>query len=205
MLTFIYQHPSKAFCKVVRQIHCAGEKEPTCEIIIDTIVNKIKNRGRADGYHNYYSEESFKLNKGAHSERKNYDRVFWTNINTKLLHLYPTEEKYASEIEKSIYNVLMAAQDTNVNIGVYNHLHGKKEINSQFAGYCCKAASVSMMNSKLPEFIYGGCCINSNYIPLQKGILAATDPDTQQLGKFNSFFILTFFKSKIYYLNMNWY
>ena len=47
--------------------------------IVNTIVNTIKNRVRADGYHNYYPEsESFTSNSGTYSERKNYDRVFWT-------------------------------------------------------------------------------------------------------------------------------
>ena len=32
--------------------------------------------------------------------------------------------------------------------------NGKKEINSHFAGYCCEAATESMMSSKLPEYIY---------------------------------------------------
>lgn len=47
--------------------------------IVDTLVAKIKNRMREDGYYNYYPEsESYRLNEGMNSERKNYDRVFWT-------------------------------------------------------------------------------------------------------------------------------
>ena len=47
--------------------------------IVDTIVARIQARQRADGYHNYYPEkDSIALEEGGNSERKNYDRVFWT-------------------------------------------------------------------------------------------------------------------------------
>jgi len=78
--------------------------------------------------------------------------VFWTNINTRLLHLYPEEEKYAAEIEKSIYNAILAAQDTNGYIRYHQNLHGKKE-KTGCSNTCCEVSSVGMM-SKLPEYIY---------------------------------------------------
>jgi uncharacterized protein len=108
----------------------------------------------AIGEGNYYPPRSYYLYPTKTGEGETCGSVFWTNINCKLLHLYPDEEKYASEIEKSIYNVLMAAQDTNGNIGGYNHLHGQKEINSYFYGYCCEASTEGMMSSKLPEYIF---------------------------------------------------
>jgi uncharacterized protein len=108
----------------------------------------------AIGEGNYYPPRSYYLYPTRTGEGETCGSVFWTNINSKLLHLYPDEEKYASEIEKSIYNVLMAAQDSNGNIGGYNHLHGQKEINSHFFGYCCEASTESMISSKLPEYIF---------------------------------------------------
>ena len=48
----------------------------------------------------------------------------------------------------------MAAQDTNGNIGGYNHLHGQKEVNSHVYGYCCEASTEGMMSSRLPEYIF---------------------------------------------------
>lgn len=108
----------------------------------------------AIGEGNYYPPKSYYLYPSRTGEGETCGSVFWTNINAKLLHLYPTEEKYAAEIEKSIYNVLMTAQDSNGNVGGYNHLHGKREINTHFCGYCCEAATESMMSSKLPEYIY---------------------------------------------------
>ena len=52
--------------------------------------------------------------------------VFWMNINSKLHQLYPDEEKYVAEIEKSIYNVIMAIQDTTGYIRYHNNLNGQK-------------------------------------------------------------------------------
>lgn len=47
--------------------------------IVDKIVDAIEHRMREDGYYNYYPEQdSYALNYGLNSERKNYDRVFWT-------------------------------------------------------------------------------------------------------------------------------
>jgi hypothetical protein len=44
----------------------------------DTVA-AINDRARPDGYYDYYpEEESYALLSGANSERKNYDRVFWT-------------------------------------------------------------------------------------------------------------------------------
>ena len=47
--------------------------------IVDVIIDGIEKRMRADGYYNYYEEsDSYALSADIHSERKNYDRVFWT-------------------------------------------------------------------------------------------------------------------------------
>jgi uncharacterized protein len=97
----------------------------------------------------YFPPKSFYLN--SHTG-ETCGSVFWTNINSRLLHLYPTEEKYASEIEKSIYNIIMAAQDTNGYIRYHNNLHGRKD-KPVCSGVCCEVSSVSMI-SRLPEYIY---------------------------------------------------
>ena len=60
----------------------------------------------AIGEGSYYPPKSFYLYPTRAEEGETCGSVFWTNINTRLLHLYPDEEKYAAEIEKSIYNVL---------------------------------------------------------------------------------------------------
>ena len=55
-----------------------GERDDMRKIV-DTIIDDIEKRMRDDGYYNYYPEnDSYTLNYGRNSERKNYDRVFWT-------------------------------------------------------------------------------------------------------------------------------
>ena len=55
-----------------------GEREDM-RAIVDTLVARIEDRMREDGYYNYYPEsDSYQLDTGSNSERKNYDRVFWT-------------------------------------------------------------------------------------------------------------------------------
>ncbi len=97
----------------------------------------------------YFPPKSFYLN--SHTG-ETCGSVFWININEKLLHLFPEEEKYAAEIEKSIYNVILAAQDTNGYIRYHNNLHGQKD-KSGCSGTCCEVSSVGLI-AKLPEFIF---------------------------------------------------
>jgi DUF1680 family protein len=78
--------------------------------------------------------------------------VFWVNINEKLMHLYPDEEKYAAEIEKTIYNVIMAAQDSNGYIRYHNKLHDRKE-EAKCINTCCEVSSTGLIG-KLPEYLY---------------------------------------------------
>lgn len=78
--------------------------------------------------------------------------VFWININSKLLQLYPTEEKYAAEIEQGIYNTLLSCHDDRGFIRYHAFLQGTKEpvrcMNS-----CCENSAVGMIAS-LPQYIY---------------------------------------------------
>jgi len=69
-------------------------EDPELRLIVDKVISDIKNRMRDDGYYNYYPEnDSYELNfsidewtdrshfpgyASIYSERKNYDRVFWT-------------------------------------------------------------------------------------------------------------------------------
>lgn len=53
--------------------------------------------------------------------------VFWIFINQHLLQLFPDEEKYAFEIEQSLYNVLAACRTPENRCRYHNKMHGKKE------------------------------------------------------------------------------
>jgi DUF1680 family protein len=80
--------------------------------------------------------------------------VFWTVFNEQLRVLYPDDgEKYVAEMEKSIYNVGIANQDTdNGYIRYHARLVGTKE-NGGCGGSCCEGQGTRLYGM-LPEFIY---------------------------------------------------
>jgi hypothetical protein len=57
------------------------EEDTELRTVIDVIIEKIKKQMREDGYFNYYDDVQYYTNTDRSdnwSERKNYDRVFWT-------------------------------------------------------------------------------------------------------------------------------
>ena len=78
--------------------------------------------------------------------------VFWININSRLLNLYPDREQYAEEIEESIYNVILANQDRDGNMRYYSDLQGTKKP-AGCKNTCCEVSSSGLIGS-LPELIY---------------------------------------------------
>jgi len=78
--------------------------------------------------------------------------VFWVDFNYKLLQLFPDEECYAEEIERSLINALAAAQDENGRIRYHQNLNGQKtsagKINS-----CCEVTSIGLI-ANLPAYLY---------------------------------------------------
>ena len=54
-----------------------GERDDL-RAIVTTVVGDVAARMREDGYFNYYDDSAYRETSGLHSERKNYDRVFWT-------------------------------------------------------------------------------------------------------------------------------
>ena len=79
--------------------------------------------------------------------------IFWIDINSKLLQLFPSEERFANEVEESIYNGVFAAQDDNGYI-IYKYLklEGRKLAGS-CRNTCCEVSTAGLMG-RLPEFIY---------------------------------------------------
>jgi hypothetical protein len=83
---------------------------------------------------------------------ENCGSSFWISLNHGLHQLFPDEEKYTNEIEKSIYNVHIANQDGTIGIRYHTNLDGQKEL-----GYaentCCEGQGTRQLGS-LPEYIY---------------------------------------------------
>ncbi len=79
--------------------------------------------------------------------------VFWIKFNQRLHRLYPDEEKYVGEIEKSIYNIGLANQDPKSgNIRYHARMEGRKD-GGTMNNTCCEGQGTRLYGS-LPEYIY---------------------------------------------------
>lgn len=83
---------------------------------------------------------------------ENCGSAFWILINQRLHNLFPEEEKYVAEIEKSIYNVIIANQDGTSGIRYHTMLLGVKEAGTAI-NTCCEGQGTRILGS-LPEYIY---------------------------------------------------
>lgn len=80
------------------------------------------------------------------------NNVWWIILNSLLLQLNPNEEKYAAEIEKSIYNVLVPAQEKDKGIRYHANLHGQKD--SAYTENTCCEGTGTLLYGMLPSLIY---------------------------------------------------
>jgi uncharacterized protein len=79
--------------------------------------------------------------------------AFWIKFNQRLHLLYPEQEKYAAEIEKSIYNVILASQTPAGHIRYHAEMQGKREAIKSDLNTCCEGQGTRLLGS-LPEYIY---------------------------------------------------
>lgn len=80
--------------------------------------------------------------------------VFWVRFNQRFQHLYPNEEKYVGEIEKSIYNVGLANQVGAKGIRYHANLAGRKDISNGLCNNTCCEGQGTRLFGSLPEYIY---------------------------------------------------
>ena len=76
---------------------------------------------------------------------------FWLYLNLRLHRLFPDNEAYMSEIEKSLYNIAIANQDDGDGIRYFGYLEGKKQESGKV--HCCCGVGTRIYGS-LPEYIY---------------------------------------------------
>jgi DUF1680 family protein len=69
-----------------------------------------------------------------------------------LLQFFPDKEAYAAEIERSTFNVILAAQDEKGHIRYHNALDGKKDT-PQRINSCCEVMGTPSV-ARLPQYIY---------------------------------------------------
>ena len=84
--------------------------------------------------------------------------AFWIKLNQRLHLLYPDEEIYVSEIEKSLYNVVIANQYGSEGIRYFARLVDYKDSSHepgthQCMNTCCEGQGTRIYGS-LPEYIY---------------------------------------------------
>jgi hypothetical protein len=77
---------------------------------------------------------------------------FWVFMSQRFQLLHPDEERYAAEIEKTIYNVGMANQDGSTGYRYHTILEGVKE-KATHQNTCCEGQGTRLIGS-LPEYIY---------------------------------------------------
>ena len=82
--------------------------------------------------------------------------AFWIWLNQRFHRLYPNDEKYVSEIEKSLYNIAIANQDGDKAIRYFAWLEGKRSGGGHTHGglvHCCCGVGTRIFGM-LPEFLY---------------------------------------------------
>jgi len=80
------------------------------------------------------------------------NNVWWVLLNQRLLQMFPDEEKYAREIEESLYNVLLPAQSMSNGIRYHTNLHGVKD--APYTENTCCEGTGTMLYGMLPSLIY---------------------------------------------------
>ncbi|MCL2772833.1 MAG: glycoside hydrolase family 127 protein [Oscillospiraceae bacterium] len=82
--------------------------------------------------------------------------AFWIWLNQRFHRLYPDEEKYVNEIEKSLYNIAIANQDGDKAIRYFAWLEGERAAGGHTHGglvHCCCGVGTRLFGM-LPEFLY---------------------------------------------------
>ena len=90
--------------------------------------------------------------------------AFWVKLNQRFHHLYPNEEKYTGEIEKSLFNVIIPNQNGNKSIRYFARLTGHKCEPAVAQNTCCEGQGTRIFGS-LPEFVWS-TAKNALYVDL---------------------------------------
>jgi hypothetical protein len=98
---------------------------------------------------NAYPYKSYYLHKHT---GENCGGAFWIDFNHHLLQLYPEQEKFASQIEQTLYNVTLANQDSSGNIRYHTNLVEAKD-QAKAIATCCEVTNTTIL-ARLPEFLY---------------------------------------------------
>ena len=96
--------------------------------------------------------KSYKLTNLPNNIYETCGSVFWIDLNHRFLQLWPEKESYAAEIEKSLYNVVFAAQAEDGKIRYFNQVNGGKYPSFCY-NTCCEIQGTALYGM-LPQYIY---------------------------------------------------
>lgn len=96
--------------------------------------------------------KSYKLTNTPNNIYETCGSVFWIDLNHRFLQLWPDRERYASEIERSLFNVVFAAQGENGWVRYFNQVNGSKYTPGCF-NTCCEIQATALYGM-LPQYIY---------------------------------------------------
>ncbi len=119
------------------------------EICRDSFIHVGGSAAICEDCDNAYPYQSYYLKKHT---GENCGGVFWIDFNHRLLQLYPDQERFACEIERTLYNVTLANQETSGDIRYHTNLVGTK-VRATHESTCCEVTN-SWLLARLPEFIY---------------------------------------------------
>jgi DUF1680 family protein len=137
---------------IVHKWEHVGGSIAICENQWDTAAGKrvLKNWQKTGEYS--HPPCSYYLSDSGHTG-ETCGSAFWIKFNQRLHRLFPDEEKYAAEIEKSIYNVILACQTEEGWIRYHATMEGRREKPDGSYNTCCEGQGTRILGS-LPEYIY---------------------------------------------------
>lgn len=104
---------------------------------------------------------------------------FWSFLSQRFQLMSPDEERYAAEIEKSIYNVAIANQQGSYGLRYHTILVGKKEEGTR-ENTCCEGQGTRLIGS-LPEHIYS-IAPDGLYLNLYEPSTIMWEHDSEKMG-----------------------
>jgi uncharacterized protein len=80
--------------------------------------------------------------------------AYWIYLNQRLHRLFPDDDRYIAEIEKSLYNVVLASQTGGYNIRYHAYIDSHKDTRWDHCAVTCCAGQGTRLCASLPEFLY---------------------------------------------------
>lgn len=144
--------PWAAYCDAYRATgdpKCIEAMLGAWQVYRDSFVHLGGSAAICEDCDNAYPAQSYYLHKHT---GENCGGALWIDFNHRLLQLYPDREKFAAEIERTLYNVTLANQDAIGNMRYHTNLVETKD-SAKAIGTCCEVTNTVLL-AQLPEFIY---------------------------------------------------